>query len=268
MPMKLVLDTLEGLDATLHPLYEKREDGKFQLAFDPTDLEELPFVVNLKKNETAARRAERAMKTQIEKWEKLGKTDEEITALIAKQEKDAEAEAERKGEWEKLRAQMNEKHGVELNKKDLAIKEKEDKAEKLRSQIERYLVDAKATAAIAAAEGEPELLLPLVKKFIKVAQGEDGEFSTSIVDDKGGPRVNGKGDPLTVEELLAEFKASEKLGRAFKASGASGGGSAPGGGSNPKTPAGVPKSWSEAKTPEDKAKFIAHQKTVKQPAAA
>lgn len=261
MPLKLKVEKLDDVDENLRPMYQER-DGAFYLDLDGID--EHPSVAKAKSNLEAARRSERAMKAQIEKWEKLGKSDEEILALIEGEEKAKNAQLEAKGQWEELKKQMNEKHQIELKKFESLVDGEKQISAKLRGQIERYLVDAKATAAITAAEGEPELLLPIVKKFMKVTQGEDGEFSTSIVDDKGGARVNGKGDPLTIDELLAEMRNSEKLGRAFKASGSSGGGSAPGGGSNPKvTPAGVPKSWADAKTPEDKAKFIAHQKTLK-----
>ena len=261
MAFKLIVKDINTIDEAHRPMYVER-DGEFHLDVDGVD--EHPSVVKLKQQQEAARRSERAMKTQIEKWEKIGKTDEEIQALIAAEENNKQTALERAGEWDKLKEQMNKKHQEEQKRwEGLTAAEKENNT-KLRGKLERYLVDAKATAAIAAAEGEPELLLPIVKRFMKVVEDPDtGEFSTSIVDDKGGARVNGKGDPLTIDELLAEMKGSEKLGRAFKASGSSGGGSAPGGGSNPKlTPAGVPKTWADAKTPEDKAKFIAHQKTL------
>lgn len=259
MGLKLVVDKLEDLDEAIRPLYVEK-DGRFHL-----DADDLPDVAPLQRNLEAARRAEREMKKLVEKWEKLGKSEEEISALIAAEETNKQTALERAGEWDKLKQQMNEKHQTELKKWEGLTEAEKQANVKLRGKLERYLVDAKATAAIAAAQGEPELLLPIVKRFMKVTEDPDtGEFSTSIVDDKGGARVNGKGDPLTVDELLAEMKSSEKLGRAFQASGSSGGGSAPGGGSNPKlTPAGVPKTWAEAKTPEDKAKFIAHQKTLK-----
>ncbi len=262
MALKLIVSDINTVDEAMRPLYVER-DGAFHL--DAEGFDDHPTVAKAKQNLEAARRSERAMKSQVEKWEKLGKTDEEIQALLAAEETNKQTALERAGEWDKLKLQMNEKHLQEQKKwEGLTQAEKENNI-KLRNKLERYLVDAKATAAIAAAEGEPELLLPIVKRFMKVTEDPDtGEFSTSIVDDKGGARVNGKGDPLTVDELLTEMKGSEKLGRAFKASGASGGGSSPGGGSNPKaTPAGVPKSWAEAKTTEDKAKFIAHQKTLK-----
>lgn len=261
MAYKLIIDKIEDVEENIRPLYVEK-DGKFFLDVD--GIEEHPLVAKSKQNLEAARRAERAMKAQVEKWEKLGKTDEEIAALIAAEEQNKQTALEAKGQWEELKKQMNERHQLDIKKWEGLTEAEKQNNIKLRNKLERYLVDATATAAIAAAEGEPELLLPIVKRFVKVVEDDAGEFTTMVVDDKGGARVNGKGDPLTIVELLAEMKSSEKLGRAFKASGSSGGGASPGGGSNPKlTPAGVPKTWQDAKTPEDKAKFIAHQKTLK-----
>lgn len=261
MAFKLIVDKIEDIEETHRPMYVER-DGRFHLDVDGID--DHPSVVKLKQQQEAARRSERAMKANVEKWEKLGKTEEEIAALIATEEANKQTALEAKGQWEELKKQMNDKHQVDIKKWEGLTEAEKQNNVKLRGKLERYLVDAKATAAIAAAQGEPELLLPIVKRFMKVTEDENGEFTTSIVDDKGGARVNGKGDPLTVDELLAEMKSSEKLGRAFSASGSSGGGSSPGGGSNPKlTPAGVPKSWAEAKTADEKAKFITHQKTLK-----
>lgn len=258
MALKLVVDQIDDVEETMRPLYEEK-DGKFHLI-----VEGIEDTSQIKRNLEAARRSEKAMKHQVEKWEKLGLTEEEILALKEKAEKDVENKAVEKGEWDKLKTQMNEKHAADIKKWELLTEAEKENNKKLKGKIERYLVDAKATAAITAAEGEPELLLAIVKRHIKVDEDENGEYTTSIVNDKGEARVNGKGEPLTIDELLAEMKSSEKLGRAFKASGNSGAGSAPGGGSNStsKTPAGVPKSWQEAKTPEDKAKYLAHQKTV------
>lgn len=262
MAVKLIVKDLNDVDEGLRALYVER-DGAFHL--DAEGFDEHPTVAKLKQQQEAARRSERAMKSQIEKWEKLGKTDEEIQALIASEEDNKRTKLEQAGEWDKLKEQMNSKHRDEIKRWEGLTEAEKQNNTKLRAKLERYLVDAQATSAIAAAEGEPELLLPIVKKFMKVVEDPDtGEFSTSIVDDKGGARVNGKGDPLILAELLTEMKSSEKLGRAFKASGSSGGGSSPGGGSNPKTtPAGVPKTWADAKTPEDKAKYLAHQRTLK-----
>src|SRR4051812_42569998 len=112
--LKLIVDTIEEVEEQFRGLYEKREDGKFGLK-----VEGVEDVAPLKRNLEAARRSERAMKEQVAKWEKLGLSEEEIVALKEKAVKAQEEEAERKGDWEKLKAQMNESHNQALKKKDI-----------------------------------------------------------------------------------------------------------------------------------------------------
>jgi hypothetical protein len=83
MAIKLVVQDINTVDETMRPLYVER-DGAFHL--DAEGFEDHPTVSKYKQQQEAARRSERAMKTQIDKWEKLGKTDEEIQALIAAEE--------------------------------------------------------------------------------------------------------------------------------------------------------------------------------------
>lgn len=260
MAMKSVFDTLEEIPEDLRSHYESRE-GKYHLVVEGAE-----DTATLKRNLQAARRAEQALKDKIKAWEDLGMSQDDIQLMLTNAERVKIEEAEKRGEWEKLRTQMNDKHAADLKKKDDLIAASAKLAERRRDQLQSNLVDARATAAIAAAKGVPELLLPIVKRFIAVTESDDGEFSTSIVDEKGGARVNGKGEPLTLDELLVDMKASNTYGRAFEGSGQSGGGTPPGGGGgggggNP--PAGTPSSWAAARTPEEKALYLAHQKTLK-----
>ena len=49
----------------------------------------------------------------------------------------------------------------------------------------------------------------------------------ALVDANGTPRINAKGEPLTIKDVVAEMRASDTFGRAFEGSGASGGGTPP-----------------------------------------
>lgn len=124
---------------------------------------------------------------------------------------------------------MNERHQAELKARD-------ETTGKLRKTLEKYLVDATATAEIAAAKGSADLLLPHVQRFVKVVE-EDGQYHTRVVDAKGDPRVNGQGDPLSIKDLVSEMRQSPVFGRAFEGSGVSGSGTQPSqsGGSQSKT---------------------------------
>lgn len=238
MALKLTVDSLEAVDEPLRGFYEQDGD-KFKLKVDGVD-DASGLKSALEKERKAARDAERA----AAQWKKLGKSPDEIEQLLAAQAKLEEEKAEKAGEWNKLRAQMNEKH-------EAALKAKADEASKMRTTLERYLVDAAATSAIAAAKGVPELLLPHVQRHVKVVE-EDGDYVARVVDAKGDPRVNSKGEHMTISELVAEMRQSEVFGRAFEGSGNTGSGKQPGNGAGG---AGATKK-SDLKTEKDRAAFV------------
>ena len=216
MSLKLTVDTLDDVPENLRSLYSE-SDGKFRLAVD--GLEDTAGLKSaLQKEREAARTAEKQSKA----WMALGKTPEEIAALVDAQRKAEEDRALKGGEFDKLKAQMNEQHKAELAKKDSAVVA-------MRAQLERHLVDAQATTAITDLKGVPTLLLPHVKAAVKVV--EDGDnFAVRVVDANGNPRVNGKGDFLSIRDLVDEMRQNEVFGRAFEPTGATGSGAGGSGG--------------------------------------
>lgn len=235
--LKLTLDSLDGIDDAVKSLYVEK-DGKHVL-----DVEGVEDTTGLKTAlQKERKRAEDEAKAR-KAYEKLGKTPDEIRELLEAQEAHAMSEAERKGEWEKLKTQMNAAHAE-------AIKAKDETIGQMRKRLEAELVDAKATAAIAAAKGVPDLLLPHVQRFVRVDDG----FNVQVVDAKGDPRVNGKGEPLTISDLIAEMKTNEIYGRAFEGAGQSGSGTLPAGGAGSAQT--QIKRRSELKSREDRVAFV------------
>src|SRR6185369_13283869 len=118
----------------------------------------------------------------------------------------------------------------------------------MRRRLEAELVDARASAAIADAGGKPKVLLNIVKQFTKV----NDDFHVVVVDAKGDPRVNSKGEPLTISDLVAEIKADEDYGANFKGSGQAGSGMQPvnGGGAI------LTQKKSDFKTEKERAAFV------------
>jgi len=210
MALELVVDSLEAVPETVRSLYVQNGD-KFKL-----DVSGIEDTTGLKSALDKERKAAKEAASQAAAWSKLGKSPEEIQALVDAQ---AQAEAEKltkAGEWDKLRAQMNEKHQQELAAVNGKVTAKDQ-------ALSKYLVDAAATSAIASAKGVPELLLPHVRGAVKVIE-DNGEYAVRVVDASGNPRVNGKGEFLTISDLVIEMKQSEVLGRAFEGSGATGSG--------------------------------------------
>jgi DNA-binding transcriptional MerR regulator len=216
----------EGLEEGLQKFYEEK-DGEYVLA-----VEGLEDTAGLKSALQKERADREKFAKQVKAWETLGKSPEEISELLTKLGEEEAKKAEKAGEWEKLKAQILESHKKEMGKKDEEIA-------KMRQSLESYLVDASATAAIAELKGVPQLLLPHVKTSVKVVENE-GRYVVQIVDAAGTPRVNSKGEPLTIKELVEEMRLSEVFGRAFEPTGTSGGGAS---GGKPSNSAGIKNPW-------------------------
>jgi len=226
MPLKATLENLEELPEEFHEDYEER-DGKFFLKildnFVPKDkVEDVSGLKSALEKERQNNKALSSAKRQLE--EQFGGIDvEEYQRLKELEQQEEENKAAKKGEWDKLKLQMTEKHNEELAKRA-------ERENKLLSALERKTIDADAVAALNEFKGNVTLLLPHVKGHVRMVE-EDGAFVARVVDDQGNPRVNGEGNFLTVRELVSEMRDQETYAKAFDAGVKSGGGTPPGGGS-------------------------------------
>lgn len=210
MALQFTVDSLDTIPETQRSLY-KADGEKFRLDLDGyEDPAGLKSALTKVSHESAERRK------ALEGWKALGKTPEEIQDLLAAQAQADRDKLTKAGEWDKLRGQMTEQHQAELTKREEALKG-------MRGQLEKHLVDAAGVAAIAAAKGSSELLLPHVKSRVKVIE-EGGEFAVRVVDAAGNPRVNGSGEFLSINDLVSEMRQNEVFAPAFMAPSASGGG--------------------------------------------
>ncbi len=217
MALKLTVDSLDGMDDAAKALYV--QDGeKFKLDVDVPQPEDTS---GLKNALQAERKIANALDKKVKNWEKLGKQPEEIQELIEAQELQARSQAEKRGEFDKILAQVNEKNIQALKAKDETIGQ-------MRKRLESELVDAKAIAAIAAAKGKTKLLLPLVKNQLRV----DENFNVVVLGADGEtPKVDDKGNPVGITELVNEMRQSEDYGSAFEGAGHTGSGTRPTNGS-------------------------------------
>lgn len=210
MALKIEVESLDTVPETARSLYVEK-DGKFRL-----DLDGYEDPAGLKSALQKEREAAKNASKQAAQWAALGKTPDEIAALVEAAKKADEEKALKGGEWEKVKGQMLEQHKGELGKKDLVIQSK-DKA------LAKYLVDAAAVSALAEAKGSAALLLPHVRAKVKVVEDGD-DYAVRVLDAAGNPRVNGKGEFLTIADLVSEMRQSDEYSRAFDASGTTGGG--------------------------------------------
>lgn len=151
----------------------------------------------------------------MEKYE--GIDLEEYQKLKEAQIKAEEEKAKEEGNWEKLRAAMQEAHAKELEAAT-------SKATQLQSSLEEYMVDSQLTNALAAA-GATEAgmrLLPLeLRRNIKLANNE-GRYTPNVLDADGTPRVKADGSLWQISDQVAEAK--ELFPDLFRGTAASGSG--------------------------------------------
>lgn len=195
MTIAFQLENLDGVDESLHGLYEENE-GKFQLKVDGLpEVEDTTALKNAKEHEKQAR-------LDLEKKLKA----------IEKEKQDAiDDKARASGDVEALEKSWNQKHQTALTEKDAEI-------EKRDSTIYRLTVQSTATKMAADIAGEDAgILLPHIKDRLKV-EFKDGDYVTAVLD------ANGRPSALTIEELTAEFKANPMFKSVVNAHQASGDG--------------------------------------------
>ena len=225
MALKLKIDKAawEGLEEGFRELYTEK-DGEYILGVE--GLEDTSGLKSALEKE----RADRAKyEKDVKEWAKFGKTREEIQKLIEQAAEAERKELERKGEWDKLREQLVQKHTAELEAKNKELAEK-DKA------ISAYLIDSRATEAIAKNDGNARLLLPHVKGRCRVVN-ENGKYSVQVLTPDGSaPMVDSSGNPLSIEDFVKSMRDDEDFQSAFKAKGGTGSGSKGGGAGAPGKP--------------------------------
>lgn len=129
------------------------------------------------------------------------------------------------------------------------------KVGKYRGALDNVLRKGAAIEQISAAGGSVEALLPHVLNNLKFVESDDGKFNVQVVDGDGNTRVgDAAGNPMTVAQLVGEFKSKDAFAPLFSASGQSGGGASPssGGGGG-----GAPGKKRSEMSPNEKADFIA-----------
>ena len=222
MPLKLKVDSLDELNEALHDLYEEK-DGSFHLippeGFVSADGVEDVGGLKSALNKTRDEKRESARKLKALQDKYAGVDLEEFERLVGL-ETDAEtAKLAAAGEWDKIKEQMTTQHSAE--KADWA----KEKA-RLTGQIETIQIDSKVTEAISKAGGNVKLLKRIVRARLQL---NTDDFSTTVLDsDEKTPKVDGDGNPVTIDALISEMRKSDDYAGAFKASEHSGGGADPG----------------------------------------
>jgi hypothetical protein len=168
----------------------------------------------LKANRDEALKEAKRAKEQLRSYE--GVDPEEYQKLKRAAEEAERKKAESEGDFKKLETQLVERHKQEMSTATA-------RAAKLQAALEKRLVQAELTKAIAAKRGDADLLLPHAERYVRVRETEE-DFVAFVADEHGNPLVaDGQGTPMTFDQLV-EQTLMAKFPNAFEGTGSSGGG--------------------------------------------
>jgi len=222
MGLEYQIDSLDGLDESIAGLYIQDED-KYVLEVQGLPKTELPSNYSdpvelksaLQKERTAKRELEKELKKfknfDVEKYEQTQKELQQIRENEQLQkEKEAEEIARRTGEWENQKKTLLEKHSETLNsiesKYKKEIEDKESLLNRTTSKLKNYLLDNAITKSIVEADGNIDILEPHVRQYVDVIDDEKDGYVIRVLDQDNQIRLSDTGDPMTVDDLLNEFK--------------------------------------------------------------
>lgn len=210
LKLKISAEEWSALDEAIKALYSEN-GNEYVLSVDGIE-----DTSGLKSALDKERKARADFEKMAKKFGDIGMTPEEIAELVKKQEEAERQKMESKGEWDKLKVQLLESHKKETD-------ELKTELSTLKDEYESSIIEREAISAISSAKGFTQLLLPHVKMRIRAVK-EDNRYHVRVIDKDGVPRMNSKGEFLSVSDLVAEMRESEIFRHGFDGTGTSGSG--------------------------------------------
>lgn len=214
MPIAKQVTSLDEVEEGLRGLYVE-QDGEFTLR-DDLGLYTKDTVDEFRTNNLELKREAERLQKRLES----GEIDRErYNELLEAEEKRAQEAAEKKGEWEKIRSTMQEKH-------EAAIRERESHVEALEAEVRTLMIDNSAIALLQEddTKGSWALLQAPIRNRTKVEVTESGQRRVRVLNEDGTPAFAADGTDQTLKGLVLELKQHQEFGKAFEGTGASGGG--------------------------------------------
>jgi hypothetical protein len=261
MALEAIRENLDGLTEDEKKHYTEKE-GKFCLDVITVNGTSLEDVTGLKKTLEKIRTNERDLTKKLEALQTKFKDidPEEARNALGKIDEIKNWDGDRK---------ITE--AVEATKRELAkqhtkIKEQlEEDLTDAQEQLTDALVNTKIVEALQKEQGNIDLLLPHVKRFVRMVRNSEGRFYPEVISENGDPRVgDSDGSPMTVHQLVLEMKTQKTFAAAFPGANAtgSGGGSSSESGTQKKTGGGKTIAASDGKAMSTNLEDIASGKTV------
>jgi len=225
------VDDLAKVPENFQAFYTKNEDGTFSvaeaLAAAASAVDGLNGSLGQARGEAKAAREGQTDLTPLEEYgDDVTSIAENVAAQIATLTSKSGDTAK---QLDNVRATLTAGHAKQLGVKDTRISV-------LDQALREQLVDSQLLTAIAAREGNAQLLLPAMRGLVKMSEAEPGKFAASVLMPDGTERFNEAGEPMTITQLVASMEADDSFAPCFPSSLPPGGGSKPGGNRPPRGP--------------------------------
>lgn len=188
----------KAVEAATAGLVAKRDELLAEKKKAQAELNDIKSKYNPEEYDKVLSEYKAIQESKLSAEERLAKREQELTTQFSQREKDLLKKIESETTL------LNE----QVTKKDQALR--------------KYLVDSKLQSEIVNASGVPELLMPALRDKVQVVE-ENGEYVVRVIDN-GVTRIgDSSGTPMTITQLVNEFRENPVYGMAFKSSGATGG---------------------------------------------
>jgi len=237
MTLKAVLESLGDLPEGLAEHYAEGSDGRYYL--DAEGVDDLPAVRGLKAKRDELLGTVRELKDEAEKYRDID--PEKYRALMEEAEEARHRELAGEGDLDAIKGEYESKLAQIKERADRETQKAREEAEAERRAARQYFKQREITRAVTEKGGAPELLEGVLDRQVKVERNDAGEFTLTVVGADGSPRIkDSRGTTYDLSDVVEELVEHPVYGRAFTASGATGGGAdqtggSGGGGKRPRT---------------------------------
>lgn len=169
------------------------------------------------------------LRTIMQGWSDLGESPDKVKELLAEKDKLLNERGDVTKQIESVRKAAEQEFGKLKSQLQSELEKAQAEKQKAYAARDRELITSALTQEIVKEKGNARLLLPILQRHVKVIETDDG-YRAAVVDADGDERLNAKGEPMTLADLVREAKSDSELLDAFAADGRSGGGAGGAGG--------------------------------------
>lgn len=221
MVLKRELDSLDGLNAEIAKEYRKTASGKYVPDVDGVEVENVPTLIE----------TNRKIREERDGFERKLKG---FGDLDPEKAREAIEQVKRTGDLtpETLAKKIQEAVDRETANLKEKLETTNKTSENLKAENRKLTTRQDISEAIRKHGADDILTRPIILQEMDVIE-KNGKESVVLRDEAGQIRVNGKGDPMTYDERIAQMKDDEKYAALFPGPGNTGPGTKGGGGGNP-----------------------------------